>query len=91
MLSADKFEISFSKSSGPGGQNVNKGESILASDFPGAVAVVAVSTKAEIRFKLDDALWLPSWTRENLRKVCSGLLITVSVVHCGHVSLTPGD
>ena len=42
-------QTSFSRSSGPGGQNVNK-----------------LSTKAEVRFKLADAAWLPADARERL-------------------------
>jgi protein subunit release factor B len=46
-----KIDVSFSTSSGPGGQNVNK-----------------LSTKAEIRFKIDEADWIPESVRERLRK-----------------------
>lgn len=46
-----KIDVSFSTSSGPGGQNVNK-----------------LSTKAEIRFKIDEADWIPESVRERLAK-----------------------
>ena len=45
----DKLEINYSKSSGPGGQNVN-----------------CVSTKAEIRFAIASAEWIPTPIREKL-------------------------
>lgn len=45
----EKLEIGFSRSSGPGGQNVNK-----------------VSTRAEIRFHLGGADWLPAAVRKRL-------------------------
>ena len=45
----EKLEIGFSRSSGPGGQNVNK-----------------VSTRAEVRFHLESADWLPAAVRKRL-------------------------
>ncbi|KAJ1548295.1 plasma membrane H+-ATPase [Cladochytrium tenue] len=45
----DRLEFSFSRSSGPGGQNVNK-----------------VNTKAEVRFKVYDADWMPEEVRRRL-------------------------
>ncbi len=45
----EKLQISFSRSSGPGGQNVNK-----------------VSTRAEVRFHLESADWLPVAVRKRL-------------------------
>lgn len=45
----DKVEINYSRSSGPGGQNVN-----------------CVSTKAEIRFHLSSAEWIPEAIRAKL-------------------------
>ena len=42
FLFTDKLEVSYSRSSGPGGQNVN-----------------CVSTKAEIRFQISTADWIP--------------------------------
>ncbi|KAI9229927.1 MAG: hypothetical protein DHS80DRAFT_13120, partial [Piptocephalis tieghemiana] len=45
------FKTQFVRSSGPGGQNVNK-----------------VSTKAEIRFTLSKATWLPAYVRAKLRE-----------------------
>jgi peptidyl-tRNA hydrolase ICT1 len=45
----DKIQISYARSSGPGGQNVN-----------------CVSTKAEIRFHLASAEWIPEPVRVKL-------------------------
>ena len=45
----DKLEISFARSSGPGGQNVNK-----------------VNTKAELRFNVIAADWLPEDVKSRL-------------------------
>ena len=45
------LEVNHSRSSGPGGQNVNK-----------------VNTKVEIRFKIDEAHWLPEDVRQRLRE-----------------------
>lgn len=49
MESLDKIEVNYSRSSGPGGQNVN-----------------CVSTKAEIRFHLATADWIPEPVRDKL-------------------------
>ncbi|NXJ04858.1 ICT1 hydrolase, partial [Odontophorus gujanensis] len=45
----DRLTISYSRSSGPGGQNVNK-----------------VNTKAEVRFHLASADWIPEAAREKM-------------------------
>lgn len=45
----EKLQTSFSRSSGPGGQNVNK-----------------VSTRAEVRFHLESAGWIPAAVRSRL-------------------------
>ena len=55
VIPRHKIDVSFSTSSGPGGQNVNK-----------------LSTKAEIRFKVDEADWIPADVRERLKKKQSG-------------------
>ncbi|KAJ3249804.1 hypothetical protein HK104_007546, partial [Borealophlyctis nickersoniae] len=47
----DKLKVEFVRSSGPGGQNVNK-----------------VSTKAQMRFTLGTADWLPAEVRKKLRE-----------------------
>ncbi|KYR01233.1 hypothetical protein DLAC_02352 [Tieghemostelium lacteum] len=51
IVPRDKLALAFSRSSGAGGQNVNK-----------------VNTKAEIRFQLDNANWIPDYVKENLKK-----------------------
>ncbi|XP_069809451.1 large ribosomal subunit protein mL62 [Dendropsophus ebraccatus] len=48
-IPVDRVSISYSKSSGPGGQNVNK-----------------VNTKAEVRFHLSTADWIPEDVREKI-------------------------
>ncbi|XP_061564283.1 peptidyl-tRNA hydrolase ICT1, mitochondrial [Cololabis saira] len=45
----DRLTVSYSRSSGPGGQNVNK-----------------VSTKAEVRFHVHTADWIPEGVREKI-------------------------
>ncbi|ODM89047.1 Peptidyl-tRNA hydrolase ICT1, mitochondrial [Orchesella cincta] len=46
----EKLRISYSRSSGPGGQNVNK-----------------VNTKANVKFNVHEASWLPDAIRDNLK------------------------
>lgn len=48
----EKIEKSFSRSSGPGGQNVNK-----------------VNTKAEIRFNLHEADWIPLELKQRFQQL----------------------
>lgn len=50
----NEIEFSASRSSGPGGQNVNK-----------------VNTKAEIRFQVETAEWLPYNVRQRLKELQS--------------------
>ena len=63
----NKLDLSFSRSSGPGGQNVNK-----------------VNTKADIRFKIDSADWIPDDVKQRLHELYGsyinkeGYLILVS-------------
>jgi ribosome-associated protein len=47
----ERLQTAFSRSSGPGGQNVNK-----------------LNTKAEVRFKLDEAEWMAPDVRERFRE-----------------------
>jgi peptidyl-tRNA hydrolase ICT1 len=49
FIPLDKVEFAFARSSGPGGQNVNK-----------------LNTKAEVRFKVATADWIPINVRERL-------------------------
>ncbi|CAN0312448.1 unnamed protein product [Lampetra fluviatilis] len=66
-LISDRLKVSYSRSSGPGGQNVNK-----------------VNTKAEVRFHVANADWLPQDIRDKLQEkykhriVRSGELIVTS-------------
>ncbi|KAE8576855.1 hypothetical protein XENTR_v10004349 [Xenopus tropicalis] len=66
-IPVDRLTISYCKSSGPGGQNVNK-----------------VNTKAEVRFHLASADWIPEDVRQKISVQCknrinrSGELIVVS-------------
>ncbi|XP_043085974.1 peptidyl-tRNA hydrolase ICT1, mitochondrial isoform X2 [Puntigrus tetrazona] len=48
-IPVDKLKITYSRSSGPGGQNVNK-----------------VSTKAEVRFHVQTAEWIPEEVRQEI-------------------------
>ncbi|EDS28623.1 immature colon carcinoma [Culex quinquefasciatus] len=57
FIPLDKLEVTYSRSSGPGGQNVN-----------------TVSTKVDIRFKLEAADWLPEATRKRLAELQKGRL-----------------
>lgn len=50
----DKVDFQFARSSGPGGQNVNK-----------------LNTKAEIRFNLTSADWIPEEVKQRLRSAQS--------------------
>ena len=70
IIPLDKVDFSYARSSGPGGQNVNK-----------------VNTKAEVRFHVDTADWLPVDVRNRLmsyqeNKVTKdGMLIVTSQEH----------
>lgn len=69
MYFAEKLNVSFSKSSGPGGQNVNKCK--VPCNWPlshpmRSVLSVAVSTKAEVRFHVNSADWLPQRVKDRL-------------------------
>lgn len=49
IIPLDKLDFQFARSSGPGGQNVNK-----------------LNTKAELRFKVTEANWIPFEIRSRL-------------------------
>ncbi|EDW52458.1 peptidyl-tRNA hydrolase ICT1, mitochondrial [Drosophila sechellia] len=52
FIPMDRLEITYSRSSGPGGQHVN-----------------TVNTKVDVRFKVEQADWIPEQTRQKLLKV----------------------
>jgi protein subunit release factor B len=52
QIPLEKLEFNFARSSGPGGQNVNK-----------------VNTKAEIRFNVQEADWLPEEVKSRLMQL----------------------
>ncbi|XP_063073136.1 peptidyl-tRNA hydrolase ICT1, mitochondrial [Engraulis encrasicolus] len=54
-IPVDRLKISYSRSSGPGGQHVNK-----------------VNSKAEVRFHVATADWIPEEVRWELLKKCAG-------------------
>ena len=54
----ERLTLKFMRSSGPGGQNVNK-----------------VSTKVDMRFTLDDALWLPDYIRIKIKQDVNGIFL----------------
>jgi len=68
-------EVHFVRSGGAGGQNVNKGapRKRAARLFTPAHALPprSVNTKADIRFLLSRADWLPTWVKQNLREQAS--------------------
>ncbi|TRY84864.1 hypothetical protein DNTS_020488 [Danionella cerebrum] len=74
----EKLQVSFSRSSGPGGQHVNK-----------------VSSRAEVRFHVQTADWLPTAVRREILSVVSENLSTkgsevhASDVSCDHVIWGP--
>ncbi|KAI8353714.1 hypothetical protein B0O80DRAFT_386601 [Mortierella sp. GBAus27b] len=55
--------LNFVRSSGPGGQNVNKGKCFLSS-MP---VFSIVNTKVDMRFVVDEAMWLPEYVRDRLK------------------------
>ncbi len=65
-LPREKLSVSFSRSSGAGGQNVNK-----------------VSTKADVRFALEDAAWLAPGVRARLRALFPGAVTAAGDVLVG--------
>ena len=50
-IPVEKLDFNFARSSGPGGQNVNK-----------------LNTKAEMRFNVDDADWIPDEVKARLKE-----------------------
>ncbi|KAF9358100.1 Peptidyl-tRNA hydrolase ict1, mitochondrial [Mortierella sp. NVP85] len=54
--------LNFVRSSGPGGQNVNKGKSDRLES-----RVQFLNTKVDMRFVVDEAMWLPEYVRGRLK------------------------
>lgn len=70
----DRLKITYSRSSGPGGQNVNKGE-IRCSNYEQIYdqLFMLVNTKAEVRFHIDSAEWIPARVKGRLKSMVSRL------------------
>lgn len=82
---SDRLTISYSISSGPGGQHVNKGtfqiwtinratswNIVCFARFSPLTGYSIVSTKAEVRFNVHTANWIPEDVRQKIiEKVCS--------------------
>jgi protein subunit release factor B len=75
------FSYIFSRSSGPGGQNVNK-RMTAARDFCclpvifslATGSLLAVNTKVDLRFVLSAQTWMPAAVRRRLRELEGGRL-----------------
>lgn len=72
---ADDVVVQFVRSGGAGGQNVNKGALLLHPGCNtaaerltrrGASLLMSVNTKADIRFAVQRADFLPAWVKANL-------------------------
>lgn len=90
----DRLTVSYSRSSGPGGQHVNKGWghknlyfgdwSVLNLLFYAVFFVMTseftVSTKAEVRFHVLTAEWIPEDVRHKIfEKVCFHMLWRINI------------
>lgn len=70
----ESLKVSFARSSGPGGQHVNKGKLVRPFVVDAHHSSHTVSTKAIVHFHIDSAHWLPEETRKRLREtVCPSL------------------
>ncbi len=68
----DKIQLAFSRSSGPGGQNVNKVNTKVESR-PSSLSFFAshplcLVHKVELRFNLNEADWIPEDVKDRLRE-----------------------
>jgi protein subunit release factor B len=61
--------IAFSRSSGPGGQNVNKGKK--GSFIHHLTDIFQVNTKVDLRLSLPKATWIPDYAKTKLRSTSS--------------------
>ncbi|KAG0241079.1 hypothetical protein BGX31_001447 [Mortierella sp. GBA43] len=61
--------LNFVRSSGPGGQNVNKGKfyGYEQSVVSLSARYTSVNTKVDMRFVVDEAMWLPEYVRDRLK------------------------
>lgn len=73
----DLITFTFARSSGPGGQNVNKGKLIIFQFFLIFIfhlmfnlliffSYFKVNTKVDMRFNLNEATWIPEYARKKL-------------------------
>lgn len=69
----DLITFTFARSSGPGGQNVNKGKLIIFQFFLIFIFhlmfnlfLFKVNTKVDMRFNLNEATWIPEYARKKL-------------------------
>jgi len=63
--------FTFARSSGPGGQNVNKGKLsssiyLFLIDEITNIFIILVNTKVDMRFNLNEAKWIPEYARKKL-------------------------
>lgn len=63
----DKIKVKFTLGSGPGGQNVNK-SNVFQVFLVFYWLINLVATKAEIRFNVDEATWIPEKLRKRFMK-----------------------
>jgi peptidyl-tRNA hydrolase ICT1 len=69
QIPKNELKISVSRSSGPGGQNVNKGKQTYNRYIPKCsyeflhLFLCLVNTKVDIRLGIQDATWIPEYAR----------------------------
>lgn len=105
VCTTEKLTVSFSRSSGPGGQNVNKCELVhlyhaWGGAWPYAMVMnvfmfLVVNTKAEVRFHVNSADWIPERVKHRVHSmvgrlaVHSATVVAVTVTHCGTLLSSP--
>lgn len=68
VIPKDHVSISFCRSSGPGGQNVNKGMNhVFLKMWLGSNENTLVSTKVDLRLSLSKATWIPDYAKERIK------------------------